>query len=166
MTVPEYPFILWLFCRSVIYLMSLVHMNIVEWKGDANRCSIWCFSGLLLKISHTLQPFQNTSAWIITRTTSEEHIISFLKHLHWFSLPSKLCTSVLHWSTLLLHTCMKSLLLFHTSFPHVDRRFRRFWTMEFRAFSRTAPHLWSSLPQFNHNSGSLYSFKSILKSLC
>ncbi|KAI5619791.1 hypothetical protein C0J50_20557, partial [Silurus asotus] len=118
--------------------------------------------GLPHKPLRKLQFVQNSAAHIITFIV---HFSPVLYHLHWLPVKLRIEYKILLQSTLyisdLLHTYTPKHTLRSSSsifliVPHV--------TMEFRAFSRAAPHLWNSLPQSILDCDCLNTFRSWLKS--
>lgn len=118
---------------------------------------------------------QNSAARLLTHTRSRDHITPVLRTLHWLPIKERITYKIL----LLTYKALKCLAPHYLSdlitLHHPSRVLRSSSTLTLtiplsnskkfgdRAFSRTAPRLWNSLPQPVRDSSSLPLFKSRLK---
>jgi len=131
--------------------------------------------GTTNKLLHRLQSIQNSAARIITNTRSTDHITPIFIQLHWLPVPYRINYKVLLLTFKALHDLAPSYLsdlLLPYNPPRTLRSSTagilsvptfRMSTMGARAFSRSAPRLWNSLPFHIRQIDSLPQFKSQLK---
>ena len=132
------------------------------------------YNGISQANLNKIQRIQNTLARVVTNTSKFEHITPILKKLHWLPIKQridyKLC--LLAYKTLQIQqpTYLYNSLSFPShslstrssdslvlSIPYVRTSLGK------RAFSVIAPRLWNSLPPDTHNSLSVSTFRSKLK---
>ncbi|KAK0151427.1 hypothetical protein N1851_007280 [Merluccius polli] len=118
---------------------------------------------------------RTSAARIITKTPSINHITPILQQLHWLPIKHRIEFKILLFTFKAIHNLAPSYLsdLLHVATPsrtlrssasiHLTVPSARLNTMGSRAFSRSAPRLWNSLPPQLRNMDSLHLFKSTLK---